>query len=90
MSKHLDTISTDSLSSITGGAGKPSVWSDLRDAGAGALNMVANPIGAAGRFATGMAGARRAGHGWGDSFANGLVQSAQTMNAPNLADIKKK
>ncbi|MBX3155647.1 MAG: hypothetical protein KF773_06590 [Deltaproteobacteria bacterium] len=88
---HFDSISTDSLSTITGGADKkPSFWSDLADAGAGAANMVANPFGAAYRFGKGLGGARAAGHSWGDSVANGLVQSAQTMTAPNLADIKKK
>jgi hypothetical protein len=36
---------------------------------------------------TGTAGAPRQGHGFGDSFANGLVQAAGTMNAPDLAKI---
>ncbi|MBX3155648.1 MAG: hypothetical protein KF773_06595 [Deltaproteobacteria bacterium] len=89
MTTKLDTISLDSLTSVTGGAG-PS-GQDLLDAGKGALNMFKNPIGAAYNFGKGLGGARAQGHSWGDSFANGLVQSAGTFKgAPNLANIPAK
>jgi hypothetical protein len=78
-----ETISTDTLDAVTGGG----FWGDLRDAGLGAINIVRNPIGAAARGINGVAGARAQGHSWSDSAANGLVQAAGTMNAPNLAHI---
>lgn len=84
MSTKLETLSADTLTNVTGGAG---FWGDLADAGAGALNMVSNPIGAAYRFGKGTGEALRQGHGVGDSLANGLVRSAQTMNAPDLGKI---
>jgi len=77
---NFQTISTTELDHVTGGG-------DLADAAAGALNIVSNPFSAAWRFGTGMGGALRQGHGFGDSFANGVVQAADTMRAPNLANI---
>ena len=82
----LPSIDLAQLSNVTGGG----FWGDLRDAGAGAVNIVSNPLGAAYRGVKGTVGALRAGHSFGDSAANGLVQAAGTMNAPNLANVPKK
>lgn len=78
------TLATIDLDRVTGGAG---FWSDLRDAGAGALNMVSSPVGAVYRGARGTVGALQQGHSVSDSLANGLVQAAGTMQAPDLSRI---
>lgn len=87
MSKQLETLSADSLTNVTGGAGG---WGDLVDAGKGAFNIVKNPIGAAYNFGKGVGGARAQGHSWGDSLANGAVKAAGSFNAPDLAKIPAK
>jgi hypothetical protein len=89
MTTKLESISLDSLTTVTGGAGV--TGRDVLDAGRGAFNMFKNPIGAVYNGVKGVAGARQQGHSWGDSFANGLVQGAGTFkNAPNLSNIPAK
>jgi len=78
------TIATNDLDNVNGGGWS---WSDFRDAAAGAANMVSSPIGAAYRGARGTIGALQQGHSVGDSLANGLVQAAGTMQAPDLSKI---
>jgi hypothetical protein len=82
-SQNLETITSTDLQTVTGGG----FWGDLRDATAGAVNIVSSPFSAAYRGVNGTVGALRQGHGVGDSLANGLVQAAGTMNAPNLSNI---
>ena len=77
---NFETISDLDLDHVTGGG-------DLADAAAGALNIVSNPFSAAWRFGRGTVGALRQGHGVGDSLANGAVQAADTMRAPDLSKI---
>lgn len=83
MSSQFDTVSVTDLNAVTGGG----FWSDLRDAAAGAVNIVSSPVSAAYRGVRGTVGALRQGHSVSDSLANGLVQAANTMDAPNLANI---
>lgn len=85
-SMQVETISLAQLSVVTGAG----FWRDLYDAGRGAINIVSNPIGAAARGINAVAGARQQGYGWGESFANGLVQAADTMDAPNLARVPRR
>jgi bacteriocin-like protein len=78
-----ETISATDLNNVNGGG----LWGDVWDATRGAVRIVASPISATYRGVTGTVGALRQGHNVGDSLANGLVQAAGTMNAPNLANI---
>jgi hypothetical protein len=74
------TIETEQLSNVTGAG-------DFWNAVGGALRIVSSPIRAVGNGAAGTIGALSQGHRVGDSLANGLVQAAGGMGAPNLANI---
>jgi len=76
----LQTIAMAELDHVNGG-------SDFWDAVQGAVNIVTSPVSSTVRGIRATAGALQQGHGFGDSLANGLVQAAGTMNAPNLATI---
>ena len=74
------TIAMGELDHVNGG-------SDFWDAVGGALNIVTSPVTATYNGIRATVGAMQQGHNVSDSLANGLVQAAGGMNAPNLATI---
>jgi len=76
----LQTIAMTELETVNGGG-------DLWDAVEGAVSIVTSPVTSTIRGVRATVGALQQGHTVTDSLANGLVQAAGTMNAPNLATI---